>query len=157
MNIMVYSCLGIHLENYMIISFSYVIWRHGTRSTLVQVMTCCLTAPSHYLNQCWLIIIKVMWWSSKDNYTSNVQVINHQITCISEYYPSKFIPTIFMGLWVERFLCTLSAYWGSSHTSSVMDTQPSPWTRLKFHYSSNTEPSRLHFTMNMMNSSQFSS
>ena len=30
--------------------------RHGTRSTLAQVMACCLTAPSHYLNQCWLII-----------------------------------------------------------------------------------------------------
>ena len=32
------------------------IWRHGTRSTLAQVMACCLTAPSHHLNQCWLII-----------------------------------------------------------------------------------------------------
>ena len=32
------------------------IWRHVTRSTLVQIMACCLTAPSHYLNQCWLII-----------------------------------------------------------------------------------------------------
>ena len=26
------------------------IWRSGTRSTLPQVMACCLTAPSHYLN-----------------------------------------------------------------------------------------------------------
>ena len=34
-------------------------WRQGSRSTLVQVMACCLTAPSHYLNQCWHIIIKV--------------------------------------------------------------------------------------------------
>ena len=25
-------------------------------STLVQMMVCCLVAPSHYLNQCWLII-----------------------------------------------------------------------------------------------------
>ena len=30
------------------------IWRHRIRSMLTQVMTCCLTAPSHYLNQCWL-------------------------------------------------------------------------------------------------------
>ena len=31
---------------------------YGDRSgwTLAQVMTCCLTAPSHYLHQCWLII-----------------------------------------------------------------------------------------------------
>ena len=40
---------------------SDAIWRHGTRSTLAQVMACCLMAPSHYLNQCWLIISKVLW------------------------------------------------------------------------------------------------
>ena len=33
------------------------IWRQRSRSTLVQVMDWCLTAQSHYLNQCWLIII----------------------------------------------------------------------------------------------------
>ena len=26
--------------------------RQGNESTLAQVMACCLTAPSHYLNQC---------------------------------------------------------------------------------------------------------
>ena len=41
------------------------IWRHGTRSTLAQVMVCCLTAPSHYLNQCWLVISEVPWYSSQ--------------------------------------------------------------------------------------------
>ena len=41
------------------------ICQHGTRSTLVQVMACCLTAPSHYLNQCWLIIGEVNWYSSQ--------------------------------------------------------------------------------------------
>ena len=35
------------------------IWWHRSGSTLAQVMACCLTAPSHYLNQCWLIISKV--------------------------------------------------------------------------------------------------
>ena len=39
------------------------IWRHGTRSTLAQVKACCLTAPSLYLNQCWLIIGEVPWHS----------------------------------------------------------------------------------------------
>ena len=33
---------------------SDAIWRHTSGSTLAQVMACCLTAPSHYLNQCWL-------------------------------------------------------------------------------------------------------
>ena len=41
------------------------IWRQGSRSTLVQVMAWCLTAPSHYLNQSWLIISKVPWHSSE--------------------------------------------------------------------------------------------
>ena len=35
---------------------SDAIWWQGSGSTLVQVMAWCLTAPSHYLNQCWLII-----------------------------------------------------------------------------------------------------
>ena len=35
------------------------IWRHISGSTLAQVMACCLTAPSHYPNQCWLITSKV--------------------------------------------------------------------------------------------------
>ena len=38
---------------------SDTIWRQRSGSTLVQVMACCLTAPSHYLNHCWLIISKV--------------------------------------------------------------------------------------------------
>ena len=32
-------------------------------STLAQVMACCLTTSSHYLNQCWLIISEVRWHS----------------------------------------------------------------------------------------------
>ena len=39
------------------------IWRQRSESTLAQVMACCLTAPSHYLNQCWLIISEVQWHS----------------------------------------------------------------------------------------------
>ena len=34
---------------------SDAIWDQVTWSTLVQVMAWCLSAPSHYLNQCWLI------------------------------------------------------------------------------------------------------
>ena len=30
-------------------------------STLVQVMAWCHQAPSHYLNQCWLLISKILW------------------------------------------------------------------------------------------------
>ena len=39
--------------------------RQRTEFTLAQLMACCLTAPSHYLEQCWLIISKVLWHSSE--------------------------------------------------------------------------------------------
>ena len=44
---------------------SLVIWWHKSWSTLAQVMACCLMAPSHYLNQCWLIISEVPWHLSE--------------------------------------------------------------------------------------------
>ena len=34
-------------------------------------MACCLTALSHYLNQCWLLISVVMWYSYEDKFTGN--------------------------------------------------------------------------------------
>ena len=33
---------------------SDAIWQSRSESTLAQVIVCCLSAPSHYLNQCWL-------------------------------------------------------------------------------------------------------
>ena len=54
---------------------SEAIWRHRTGSTLVQAMACCLTAPSHYLNQCWLIISEVLWHSPDSNFTENASDI----------------------------------------------------------------------------------
>ena len=45
------------------------IWRHKSGSTLAQVMACCLTAASHYLSQCWLIIKGVPWLSPESNFT----------------------------------------------------------------------------------------
>ena len=56
---------------------SDAIWRQRTGSTLAQVMAWCLTAPSHYLNQCWLIISEVQWNSYKGNFTRDSSIINH--------------------------------------------------------------------------------
>ena len=56
---------------------SDAIWWQRSGSTLAQVMACCLTAPSHYLNQSWLIISKVLR-SCKDNFTRDTSAINHQ-------------------------------------------------------------------------------
>ena len=35
---------------------SDAIWRHRFGSILALIMACCLMAPSHYLNHCWLLI-----------------------------------------------------------------------------------------------------
>ena len=50
---------------------SDAIWRHRSGSTLAQVMACCLTAPSHYLDQCWLNNSAVHQHSSEGNFTRN--------------------------------------------------------------------------------------
>ena len=50
---------------------SDAIWRHKSGSTLAQEMACCLTAPSHYLNHCWLI-------SSVGPYDMHL-IISHEI------------------------------------------------------------------------------
>ena len=66
---------------------SDAIWRHRSRSTLAQVMACCLTASSHYLHQYWLIISKVYWHSYEGNFARDTLAINHMNWC--ENYPSK--------------------------------------------------------------------
>ena len=50
-----------------------IIWHHGFWQALVQVMACCLTAPSHNLNQSWCICIvnlalrKIFQWDFIQN------------------------------------------------------------------------------------------
>ena len=52
--------LSVHNEHQLnSLKPSDLIWRNSSGSILAQVMACCLTAPSHYLNQSWLIISKV--------------------------------------------------------------------------------------------------
>ena len=54
---MIVVSLNKHLNRHLTaISLILVTWRHIIWSTLVQVMACWLTAPSHYLSQCWLLI-----------------------------------------------------------------------------------------------------
>ena len=67
-------------------------WRQRSGSTLIQVMACCLTAPSHYLNQCWLIICGV-------NSTGNAYESNHYNAFENYFFKIKvIIPT---GQWVK--------------------------------------------------------
>ena len=67
----VFSGIGIPLRP------SNAIWRQKSGWTLAQVMACCLMAPSHYLNQCWFMVGKVEWHSSKGKFTRDNSAINH--------------------------------------------------------------------------------
>ena len=50
--------------------------------TLVQVMVWCLTAPSHYLKQCWIIISDALWHSNMTNFTiSQVIILYNKFEC----------------------------------------------------------------------------
>ena len=53
---------------------SDAMWRHKSGSTLAQVM-----APSHYLNQCWLIILGVPWHSLESNFTGRPHELIHSL------------------------------------------------------------------------------
>ena len=65
---------------------SDAIWQRRSGSTLAQVMACCLTAPSHYLNQCWLIISEVQRQSTEGNFTKlpqpSITKVSLKFTCV---------------------------------------------------------------------------
>ena len=69
-------CLIISWTNINSLWPNDAIWGHRSASTLSQVMACCLTAPSHHLDQCWLIIRKIQLHSSDGNFTRDTSVIN---------------------------------------------------------------------------------
>ena len=53
-------------------------------------MACCLTVPSHYVNQCWLLISEVLWHSRESNFT----LISRATTLYNELedYNSTHLP-----------------------------------------------------------------
>ena len=54
---------------------SDAIWRHRFRSTLVEIMTCYLSAPNLCVNRCRPIISEVSWHSPEDSFKGNLQDI----------------------------------------------------------------------------------
>ena len=72
---------------------------HRSGSTMTKVMACCLMAPSHYLNQCWYIISRVMCHSPKGNNSRNAHEINHHNSL--EIYTSNIKVTSPRGQWVN--------------------------------------------------------
>ena len=52
-------------------------WWHWSGSTLAQLMACCLTTPSHYLNHWWCISSEAQWHLVEGNFIENVRDIIH--------------------------------------------------------------------------------
>ena len=98
---------------------SDIIWWQGSRSTLAQVMACCLTVPSYYQNQCWLII-------SKDNFTRDTSTINHwnclkikYLKCYSNFPgANESMQQTLHFSWIMFMYLTKYSQW-TSHKSSV--------------------------------------
>ena len=57
----------------------HMAWHQRCCSTLVKVTACCRMAPSHYLNQCWLTISKILWHSFQGDICLNTRFIDPQI------------------------------------------------------------------------------
>ena len=57
-------------------------------------MACCLTAPSHYLNQCWLVIKDVLWLAPESNFTRRAIKYSQIHNMCSEITFLKLLPHI---------------------------------------------------------------
>ena len=68
-------------------------WCPRSGSTLAQVMACCLMAPSHYMNQCWLNIKDVSF-----TWEQFLSIISYKEF---ENYNSKTNDTLPRGQWVN--------------------------------------------------------
>ena len=79
---------------------SDAIWHHVTWSPLVQVMACCLTAPTQLTNN----HSEVQWHSFKGNFMGDTSAINNQNWL--EHYPSKISFKSLRDQWVNSFIVT---------------------------------------------------
>ena len=73
-------------------------------STLAQVMACCLTAPSHYLNQRWLIISGIHWDSSEGNFTKDTYLGHHSLKWAWKLHTYIFFYKSPREQWVKQWM-----------------------------------------------------
>ena len=114
---------------------SDAIWHNKTWSTLVQVMARCLTARSHYLNQCWLIVSEVLWHSLRRVHSKYSDISYWDLF---KYHAAKII-TSFSQASLAELNCNENR-WPSTNTELhyndvIMGTIASQITRLTIVYS----------------------
>ena len=103
--------------------FCDAIWLHGSKSTWVQVMACCLTASSHYLNQCWPITDRVLWNSFVSSFMDVLRISIFKMSLKIALLKSLVHPSD-RGQWVNGLMPDLHQaivrtnvdYWSEGHT-----------------------------------------
>ena len=99
---------------------SDAIRQHRSGSALFQLIVCCLMAPSHYLNHCWIITKGLLWHSSPEsNFPRSADELNPQH--LFGDYTFKITTSFPRGRWVKipliscfymRCLCIKSRFQG---------------------------------------------
>ena len=86
------------------------IQQHSTWSTLAQAMVCCPTAPSHYLNQCCLLISAILRHSPKINFAASVRATilynafeNHTFKSATTSPKSQWFKVPLRGEWPKWY------------------------------------------------------
>ena len=81
---------------------SDAIWWCRSGSPFAQIMACCLMAPSHYLNQCWLTINKIC----SHSFQGNVYLYTRSYF----YYPVASAWLFLMGIVMKLIKCIFNFY-----------------------------------------------
>ena len=73
--------------------------RRWIKSVLVQIMACRLSAPSHYLNQCWVIVNWTLGNKFQWNFNQNTKLFIHENA--SENVVCEMAVILSRGKWVK--------------------------------------------------------
>ena len=87
---------------------------HRSGLTLVQVIACCLTAPSHYLNQCWSIINEILGHLQESGFIGNAKHVNPSISLKMRLLKT---PAHLPGANELIVWCTQLILWNAGHIS----------------------------------------
>ena len=115
------------------------------QSVMVQVMVCCLNAPSHYLHWCGISISNILCQSPHCNFMWNVPSVNaqnytFQITAMlsRDVYGADVSVLWIQQSWFYDGFVLLSGLWwavvimATDLTLCMMIKHPSPWKRWAF-------------------------
>ena len=99
-------------------------------------MACCLTAPSHYLNQCWLIITKVQWCLSEGNFAWDITAISVtkiNLKIIFLRFHWNLPGSNELTIWKTLIVCPLdycNQFWSPSKKGDIQSLELAPTKEL---------------------------